>query len=908
MRTILFPALSISLAFLTALASGQDVPVEKYVLPNGMKVILHEDKSLPVATINIWYSVGAQDEPKGRSGFAHLFEHLMFMGTKRVPGNQFDILMETGGGANNANTDLHRTDYFSWGPSALLPTLLWLDADRLEDMGLNMNQEKLDKQRDVVRNELRQSVENAPYGKAEELLWPMLFPEGHPYHTGVIGTHEDLEAANVSNVKDFFANFYVPNNASLVVAGDFDKNSIKPLIQNLFGTLPRGMEIPRKYTRPTEPIPHKLTTVKRATAIDKVQLPRVQYTYLSPIAYGPGDAEMRLAGMVLADGKSSRLYKRLIIDEKLAAEVSASQGSFPLASMFQVSVLAKPDADLDKVEKIIDEELMRLVKDGPTADELDRNKASMEAGMLAQIQSIDRKATLLNEYEAAWGEPNSFKRDLDRYRNATPDAVKQWSATVLTPGARVITRVLPEVPQRAESPRDARPHDATSTPFSVPTPATFALPNGLNVMLWTRKDLPLVSMHLMSNTSTSLDLQGKEGQHYLAAEMLGEGAGDLDSLAFENAMQQIGGSFGAAAGEESFAAHLSILKRNLDKGIKLFADALTRPRMDATDFARVKDLHLEDLRQADENPGAVAGKIGNLMLFGHKNPYAVSAAGTVETVSTLTLDDAKAGAAELLRPDAVTLLIAGDVTEAELKPLLAASLGNWKSAAKAPSITDDYSIPQHDGMRLVIVDRPGATQTTVRFQAPGFKFDNNRRVEMELLNTILGGSFTSRLNQNLREDHGYTYGARSRFSMARGGGSFTASAQVQTAVTGASIKEFFNEFGRLAKGDISDAEVVKARETIRNETVKGFSTLEGMLASAELRLENKVALTTVASDLEHAAAVNASDLNTLGAEIVKSLDHGVLVLVGDKAAIMQQIGELKLPAPTFVDADGNPAK
>ncbi len=900
----LFAAAGALAAALPVLA--QDVPVEKYQLPNGMTVILHQDRALPIATINIWYSVGAQDEPVGRSGFAHLFEHLMFMGTKRVAGNQFDILMETSGGSNNANTDLHRTDYFSSGPSTMLPTLLWLDADRLEDMGLNMSQDKLDKQRDVVRNELRQTVENAPYGKADELLWPMLFPEGHPYHTGVIGTHQDLEAATVSNVKDFFANFYVPNNGSLVVAGDFDPESIKPLINDLFGTLPAGAPIPRKYAKPTNAIPHRLTEVKRATAIDKVQLPRVQFTYLSPVGYGPGDAEMRLVGMILADGKSSRLYKRLVMDEKLAVEVSAGQMSYPLASFFQVNVLTKPDADLSRIEQIMDEELAKISASGPTKDELERNQATIEASLLEQMQSLEAKAAMLNEYQAAWGEPNSFKRDLDRYRNATAETVKNWAAETLTPNARVITRVLPEEPERAVTARDARPADATATRFSIPAPATFTLSNGVKVLLWTRKELPLVSMRLLSLPTASLDPAGKEGQFELAAQMLSEGAGDLDSIAFEDALQRLGASLAAGADEERFDVAFSVLSRNLDKGVSLFADALTRPRMDASDFARVKDLHLEDLRQADDMPTALAAKVANFTLFGEHNPYATSAAGTVDSVAAISLDDAKVALASALRPESATLLIAGDVTQAQLEPMLNKALAKWKASGQPASGSSNFAIPSHDTLRVYVVDRPGATQTAIRFQAPSIPYASDQRVAMNLLNTLLGGTFTSRLNQNLREDHGYTYGVRSRYDLDRSTGSFYAAAQVQAEVTGASLKEFMNEFERLTKGDVTDEEIAKARETARNATVEQFASLESMLASAEVRLANGVPLDSIATDLDKAAAVQIAQLNTIGASLAKTLNQGVLVLVGDKSVIMPQLEGLNLPAPTFLDSDCKP--
>lgn len=898
-------AVLVATAGLSSTAIAQDVPVEKYTLPNGMTVILHEDRALPIATINIWYSVGAQDEPLGRSGFAHLFEHLMFMGTRRVPGNQFDILMETSGGSNNANTDLHRTNYFSLGPSSMLPTLLWLDADRLEDMGLNMNQDKLDKQRDVVRNELRQTVENAPYAKADELLWAMLFPEGHPYRTGVIGTHQDLEAATVSNVKDFFANFYVPNNGSLVVAGDFDPDTIKPLISDLFGTIPAGAPIPRKYTKPTEPIPHRLTEVKRATAIDKVQLPRVQYTYLSPVGYGPGDAEVRLAGFALAEGKSSRLYQRLIMDENLAVDVSAGQFSYPLGSIFQINVLTLPDADLSRIETIIDEEIAGLVAGGPTQDELERAQARIEASVLTQMQSLEAKAAMLNEYQAAWGEPNSFKRDLDRYRNATIEAVREWAGATLTPNARVITRVLPEEPQRSASARDTRPADVAPMAFTVPAPATFALSNGVNVLLWTRKDVPLVSMRLMSVPPASLDTPGKEGQYELAAQMLGEGAGELDSLAFEAAMQRLGGSFAAGAEEERFDVAFSILKRNLAKGVALFGDAITRPRMDAVDFERVKDLHVQELAQADESPTAIAAKVANIMLFGETNPYATAPAGTVMSVPSITLKDVKEAYAAAMRPQSSTLLVAGDVTQAEIEPLLNNALATWSGGHAIPAGPGDFSIPIRNNLIVCLVDRPGATQTVIRFQAPSVPFAHDQRVAMDLLNTVLGGTFTSRLNQNLREDRGYTYGARSGFAMERSTGSFSATAQVQAEVTGEAIKEFMNEFARLAKGDLTDEEVAKARETTRNTTVEQFASLDGLLAAAVARLANGVPLDSITGDLERARTIRAAELNALGARVAGTLNNGVLVLVGDQSVIGPQLEKLTLPEPfLLLDANG----
>ncbi|MEK6703602.1 MAG: pitrilysin family protein [Planctomycetota bacterium] len=898
----------VACSLLGVTARGQDVKYEKYKLPNGLTVILHEDHALPVATINTWYGVGAQDEPPGRSGFAHLFEHLMFMGTKRVEGNQFDVLMETGGGANNASTDLHRTNYYSWGPSKLLPTLLWLDADRLEDMGLQMNVDKLNKQRDVVRNELRQNVENAPYAKAGEAVSKLLYTPDHPYYYGVIGTHEDLEAANVTNVKDFFATFYVPGNASLVVAGDFDSKQIKPMVDQLFGTIAAGQPIARKYVKPTEPIPCKMPGIKRFTAIDKVELPKVQFTYHSPVAFGPGDAEMKLAAAVLGDGKASRLYKRLVIDEKLASEVGAAQQGFPLGGIFQVDVNTKPEADLAKVEKIMDEEIARFVKDGPTSEELDRHKAGIELALLSGLQSIERKADRMNEYEFYWGEPNSFKRDLDRYRNASTSNVRSWAGRTFTQGARVIVRVLPEEPERGTSPRDARPGDASAGSFNLPEAVSFDAKCGMKVHVWTRKDLPLVELQLVSQPGGALDKSGQQGLASITADMLGEGTKELDSLAFENQVQTLGGTFGAGADHETLSVGMTILKRNLDKGAGLFASAVRAPRMEAKDWDRVKGLTLDSLKQRLESPPAIAGSVANRLLYGDSNPYAWPAAGTVKTVGSLTLDDARRAHAALLNPARCTLLLAGDVTADEAKALVERHFGEWSSGGAAPALAKvDYAAPAGEAMRVVIVNRPGATQTTIGFVGPGVSYADSSRVSRQLLNTILGGSFTSRLNQNLREDHGYTYGARSRFEMRISGGSFYAGASVKADTTGASLQEFAKEFGRLKAGDVTDAEATKARETLRNDMVRGFQGLGGLIRAAATLLENKLPFETVTTDMAAMSKVTAAELNTL-AKAALTQEKGVLILVGDKTVILEQIKDLKLPTPSFYDPEGNPAK
>ena len=485
---------------------AQDVKYEKYQLPNGLTVILHEDHRLPVATINLWYYVGSKDEVPGRSGFAHLFEHLMFMGTERVPGGEFDKLMEAGGGWNNATTSEDRTNYFSYGPANQLKTLLWLDADRLQDLGRKMDQEKLDKQREVVRNERRQSYETRPYGPAELRIPELMFPPGHPYHIPVIGTHQDLVAATVDDVKDFFAKYYVPCNASLVVAGDFQPAEIKPVVAELFGTLPRGSE---PIHRDAPPV--KLDRVVRSTLSDAVQFAKIYLVYHSPAAYQPGDAEMDLVAATLGDGLTSRLYQALVYENPLASEVTAHQESMLLGSLFSIEATAKPGVELDRLEQAIDEVLTAYRQSGPTPQELERHKAGIEYATINQLQSVTAKADALNQYQFFFGEPNSFRRDLERYRRATVEDVKAWAQKVLTPDARLVLRVLPELEPVKPDPRDQRPQADSQPAFTPPMPQQFALSNGIPVYFFPRSELPLVELRAVFDSGSVDDPADKAG-------------------------------------------------------------------------------------------------------------------------------------------------------------------------------------------------------------------------------------------------------------------------------------------------------------------------------------------------------------------------------------------------------------
>lgn len=416
------------------------IPHQVRKLDNGLTVIFHEDHRQPLVVVNLNVNVGSRDEPAKRTGFAHLFEHLMFMGTQKVPEKMFDAWMEAEGGWNNAWTSNDRTDYYDVGPSHALPLLLWMEADRFGTLGSQIDQAKLDTQRGVVRNERRQQVENTPYGKAELELPGLLFPIGHPYHHPVIGSHEDLEAASVNDVREFFADNYVAPNFSLVVAGDFDPNATMGQIETYFGGLPKKEPV----ERPKPGTVAELKGVVRKEMRDQVTLPKLVMAWLSPALYAPGDAELDLLSEIMSEGKASRLYKALVYDRKIAQNVAAYQGSMALRSHFNVEVVARPGVTMEQLEQAVDAELARLRDEPVTSAELNRAKNQYEASFVRRMQALSTRAAMLNGYFASKGEPDWTARDLKRYLDATAADLQRVAKDVLDPDRRVILHILPK--------------------------------------------------------------------------------------------------------------------------------------------------------------------------------------------------------------------------------------------------------------------------------------------------------------------------------------------------------------------------------------------------------------------------------------------------------------------------------
>lgn len=881
------------LLLLSNTAFAQSIDYEKYTLANGMTVILHEDHSLPLAAVNIWYYVGAKDEDEGRSGFAHLFEHLMFNGTKRAP--DFAAIIEDGGSWFNGTTNQDRTNYFAVGPASHLPTLLWLEADRMERLGNETTQERLDNQRDVVRNERRQNYENVPYGKSRYEINKAMYPSDHPYYHLTIGSHEDLVAAKLEDVKAFFAKYYVPNNASLVVAGDFNKDEIKPLIEELFATLPRGNNV-----RPISAKPAELNSVKRLLLEDDVQYPRISFVYHSPVLYRDGDAEMDLIGGILSDGVTSRLYRELVHDKKLANEVDAHQLSGELSSLFKIHVTANKDVSLSELEKAIDDVINDLLRHGPDADELAIQKAHFEAMMLKHMQSLHGIANALNSYEYFWGEPNSFKADIDRYRNATVKSVKKWAKRVLNPDERLILTVMPS--KHVDNPRDKQPDAVVAQQFKPLMPEEFTLDNGLPVYYWQDSATPMTSFGLYVEKGTSDNQYDKQGLTTLVLSLLDKGAAGVDAANYQLNLRKLGAEFGFHAEIDYSTLTLSTLSKNIVKATSLYADAILKPNFDKVEYEQVLQLQQHQIARDQNNPRAIANNVSKKIFYG-EHPYGLMQNGTIQSIESITLPDVISFHQSMLKSSRKALFVVSDLGIETIKKNLNQTLGTADLIVSTDEAAN-HQVKISDEKRLVIIDRPGAAQTVVRFVMPTVQLKDKDREKLQLLNMVLGGSYKGRLNANLRQDKGYTYGAYSSMRFHTDHSYLIAYASVNAAHTADAVKEFLYEFQLLGQSGVKENELKRAKAKTRMNAMGDFDNHADMLEVMQQLYSHKRNLVDLTQEMQQLTNIEYDDVNRLSEELLQ-IDNSILFLIGDKTTILTQIEGLGLPEPEEYDALGN---
>jgi zinc protease len=892
----LFPVALLVGCVLFSSVFAVEVQVETYTLPNGITVTLHEDHSLPTVTINTWFAVGSKDEDEGRSGFAHMFEHLMFMGTHRVPDNSFDVIMESGGGANNASTSVDRTNYYSWGPVELLPTLLWLDADRLADLGEAMTQEKLDLQRDVVRNERRQGVENTPYGIAEEIIPDALYPAGHPYHHTVIGTHEDLEAATLDDVKRFFSTHYVPGNASLVVAGDFDSAAVKKVIAASFGAIPARTVPPHISMEPAS-----LDREVRRVTVDKVQFPKIYLVWHSPALFTDGDADMDLISGLLSDGDSSRLQQRLVIDLQLAQEVVAFQYSKQLGSEFRVEIVAAPGADLERIKRETLKVIAELAAEGPGDTELSRVVAANESRFLRGMESLASRADSINRYRHYLGVADGFALDMERYTTVSVQSVQKWAGKVFGEG-RLDLRVLPVDAAVEGADLDQRPEPFPAGQFQPPVPEHFALSNGLQVSALARPGTGLFAAELMADGGSLQMVPDKAGVSTLAASLLTAGADGKNAGEFAEAVALLGANIRANAGTRSFSVSVTGISSRIEPTLDLFADAILRANLAQDDFDREKKLQLASISSRTDDPITLARLGSRYLLFDEGDARGRPVSGYLHTVESLTSDDVRNALSGLMNPGNSRLVVVGDFRTADLRKMLETRFGKWKTKMQA-AISAPEPVGQAAPGRLVLLDRPDAPQTVVWILRPIPAADDAARAVQESLNVLFGGSFTSRLNQNLREKHGYTYGAGSYFLQEMDQHLLFSASRIQTDVTGPALTEYRGEFNRLATGDVTAAELSKAVKTARQEVVGSVGTTGSILGLFTGLASQGRPLDDTAGYLKSLDGVTLETANEAARSGLYDWDKLLVLLVGDGKVILPQLKEAGFPEPEIFEAE-----
>ena len=917
------PALVLSLGAAAPALSAPAFPIEKYTLPNGLEVILVEDHKLPLVAVNIWYHVGPANEAPGLTGFAHLFEHMMFAATKHAPRGLMDTLFEGAGATDsNGSTDFDRTNYYDTLPSNQLELALWAHADRMGYLLDVLDQKALTNQQDVVRNERRESIENAPYGIVEEALYQNLFPKTHPYHANVMGSHADIQSARLEDVRDFFTRYYAPNNASLVIAGDIDKPAARALVARYFGTFKRGADVPK----PVVPTP-VLAAEKRVVIHDRVELPRVIMGWLTTPAYLPGDADLTVAAYVLAGGKSSRLYKSLVYDKQLAQDVSADQNGHALSSVFEVDVTARPGHTALDIEQAIDAELEALRTSGPTQKEVDRALYAIETALLTSVEKLggDGLADLVNEYNQYVGDPAYFSKDLERYRAVTPASVQRVVAEQLRKNARVVVHGLPgtpvlapEVPVTKPKGRQPKPQGINAdeawrhqVPKAGPAPAivlpqanTFTLANGLTVIHYHNPALPLVAAELVIRAGASANPAATPGLASFTASMLDEGTATRSAPQISDELAQLGAGLSAGSGAENTLVSLHSLKRNFVPAFEVMADVVLNPAFPQAEVERQRSSRLADLSQLEEDAAAVADRVASLAVYGKAHPFGHGSLGTGAALKATTRAQMVQFWQQHYVPNNAALVVAGDLTQEEVRALAQAKFGAWKAGpVTPPSVVQ----PVTTAANAIVVHKDDASQTALQVTLLGADRASPDYAALEVMNAALGGLFTSRINTNLREEKGYSYGVYSQFDYRRTPGPFEIVGSVRTSATGAAVAEIFKEVKAMREQLLPAAELENARNAQVLSLPGHFETNEGIGASFAALFAYDLPLDYYSTLADKYAAVTARQVQDVAQRYLKP-EKLIVVAVGDRRKIEPQLRKLKLGAIEVHTPDGDTLK
>jgi predicted Zn-dependent peptidase len=884
------------------------IPFEKFVLDNGLTVIVHTDRKAPIVAVNVWYHVGSKNEPAGRSGFAHLFEHLMFQGTEHFNDEYFRPLELAGATGMNGTTSFDRTNYFQNVPTSALDLALWMESDRMGHLLGVVDQARLDEQRGVVKNEKRQG-ENRPFGRVAETVFRASFPAGHPYRTLPIGSMADLDAATLDDVRDWFGTYYGAANAVLVLAGDIDAATARPKVERLFGHIAPGPALARPGTWVAA-----RSDSRRETLYDQVAQPRWQRFWNAPQDNTAAAEHLGLVGEILGGGKTSRLYERLVYRERLADTVSAGLSPFEIAGLFSVSADVKQGVPIASVETAIEEELRRFVEKGPTPEELARAQTAIRAQFIKGLERIGGfggKADVLAACEVYTGDPACYRQSLQWLDSATPADLQRAARDWLTRGDYTL-EVLPQPAFRAAaaSPVDRKPGPPMPESFpdvAFPELQRGKLSNGIPVIVASRPAVPVARVSVLFDGGYVADLGRKPGTASFAMSLLDEGAGKLDSLALADRLERLGAELSAGASLDGSFVSLSTLAENLEPSLSLLADTVRRPAFPPNEVERIRSEWIASIAREKTSPDALAMRVLPPLLYGAGHPYAIpfSGTGTESAIAALTRDDLLAFQRDVLRPDNATIVVVGAVTREQVLPLLERAFGDWQPSGPVqtalPAIAEASAAATH---RVFLIDRPGAQQSTIMVGQlmPSSRADD--RLELNTANAVLGGTFTSRLNMNLREQKHWSYGTRASVPDAVGQRPWLLSAPVQSDKTVESIAEIRRELAEFVGTRPATAEEI---DKIRNRDVRALSGTYETNASvagaiAEIvrfdRPDDWIATSKARLEAQTDEGVRATAQRSFRPDAL------TWVIVGDLAKIEAPVRGLGLGAVQVLDADG----
>jgi zinc protease len=888
----------------SAPVSTVDIPFKKFVLSNGLTLIVHEDRKAPIVAVNVWYHVGSKNERPGRTGFAHLFEHLMFNGTENYDKDFFGPLEQAGATDMNGTTNEDRTNYFENVPTNALDLALWMESDRMGHLTGAISQPKLDEQRGVVQNEKRQG-ENAPYGKVWDFLTPKLYPANHPYSWTVIGSMEDLDAAKLEDVKEWFRDYYGAANAVIVVAGDIQADSARQKVEHFFGDIPSGPPVARQ-----EAWIAKRTGSQRGAVQDRVPQARLYKVWNMP-GWGTADADyLNLVSDVLAKGKSSRLFKRLVYDDQIATDVAAYVDLREIGGLFVIEATARPGVPLSSVETAVDQELDRFLKAGPTAEELRRVKTQYRAGFLRGIERIGGfggKSDVLAQGEVFAGRPDFYKVRLARVEQTTSPrlttSARQWL------GDGVYTLEVQPYPEfkAASTTADRSKLPATGKPVDTKFPQLerATLSNGLKVVLARRQSIPQVRFDLLVDAGFAADQSGIPGTASLALAMMDEGTSQRNALEISDQLAQLGANLGTGSKLDVSTVSLEALKENLDASLAIYADVILNPSFPQPDLERLKKQRLAQIQQEKADPVGLALRVFPGLLYGpghaYSNPWTGS--GTEESTARIRREDLLRFHQAWFKPNHSTLVVVGATTMSEIRPKLDRLFASW-NPGDVP--TKSIATVRQPTPAVYIMDRPGSLQSVIIAGHVAPPKSNPQEVAIQTMNSVLGSDFSSRVNMNLREDKHWAYGAYTFFRDARGQRPFVAYAPVQTDKTKEALMELNKELRGIVKGrPIEPAELARAQASL-TLTLPGSWETMGALSGAiadivSFGLDDRYYDT-------FADKVRAQTIQSLS-QIADAVIHPhqlVWVIVGDRSKIEAGIRELQLGEIRLIDSDGKP--